>query len=86
MQDRNKDGLRTAAFWREKADEAHALSDEVTGHDARAAMRSVAKTYEVMARRAEAREKQFAKLVDAEERTKNAARRRRSPPDGTLLH
>lgn len=57
MQDRGKDGLRTSDYWKEKADQARALADDVSDRSAKAAMENIALMYESMAQRAETREK-----------------------------
>ena len=57
MQERNEDGLRSASFWREKAEEARTLAEGMTDPEAEATMRNIAVMYESMANRAEEREK-----------------------------
>ena len=50
------DGLRTAAYWRDRAEEARAMADEMKDTVAKATMREIARKYETMADRAEKRE------------------------------
>ena len=49
------DGLHTAAYWRERADEARAKAKGLRDLEARQTMLSIAETYERLARSADAR-------------------------------
>jgi hypothetical protein len=52
--------LNDAAHWRERADEARALADQMSDPDARASMLRVAQEYEKIAERALARVRESA--------------------------
>jgi hypothetical protein len=57
MNERKPDGgLRTAAYWHERAEKARALSEQMKDRDARATMEKIATMYEAMAKTAAARE------------------------------
>jgi hypothetical protein len=50
------DGLRTAAYWRERAEEARTMADDMTDKVAKATMRDIAGKYDTMAERTQRRE------------------------------
>jgi len=50
------DGQYTAAYWRERAEEARARAEEMRDRDTRAMMTMIAETYDRMAMLAEMRE------------------------------
>jgi hypothetical protein len=50
------DGLRTAAYWRERAEEARTMADAMKDKVAKATMREIAGKYDAMAERAQRRE------------------------------
>ena len=56
-EERDEDGLRSAAFWRMKAEEARALAESMSDPEATATIVSIAAMYESMANRTDAREK-----------------------------
>jgi hypothetical protein len=51
-----KEEFHTALYWRNRADEARALSDQLSNKDARASMERVAQMYEDLAARTAERE------------------------------
>jgi Fe-S cluster assembly scaffold protein SufB len=57
VKDHSKDGLRTADFWRDKAEQVRNLANELTEPTAKRTMEGVAAMYESMAKRAAQREK-----------------------------
>lgn len=50
-------GLRTSAYWRQRAEEARARAQEMHDVEAKATMENVATMYDAMAVRAEIRER-----------------------------
>jgi hypothetical protein len=46
---RRRDGLRTAQYWRDRAEEARARAEELRDHDAEAAMQEVSRMYDRLA-------------------------------------
>ncbi|SEP24112.1 hypothetical protein SAMN02990966_04629 [Rhodospirillales bacterium URHD0017] len=52
----SNDGQFTPAYWRERAEEARVLAEEMKDRDTRAMMTMIAETYERMATLAELRE------------------------------
>jgi hypothetical protein len=55
---RADNGLKTAAYWRERAEEARVLAEGMNDPTARATMEDIAHKYDVMAELAERREPQ----------------------------
>lgn len=57
MRERGRDGLRTAAYWRGKAEQARTLADDMTHVDAKNALVDIALKFDWMARQAARRER-----------------------------
>jgi len=56
MDDRKEDGLRSAAYWEQRAEEARTLAGQMTDRDARTTMQKIATMYDAMAKIAANRE------------------------------
>ena len=56
MTDRDKQGLRTAAYWREKAEEARTLANQMSERGGKRTLEQIAALYDRMAEQAERRE------------------------------
>jgi len=52
----SNDGLRTSAYWKDRADEARAMADGMRDVTAKALMEDIAHKYELLAERAAQRE------------------------------